>query len=87
MWVDLEIQQPWGHWDIPGWTTLRVISLKLFEPCHLSEQKENLLALYQRVKYDMRTVLQCPETLPRVGTSKVGSPELVGVQGRLYGTR
>ena len=66
---------------------MRMISLKLFGPCHLSEQKENLLALFQRVKYDMRTVLQCPEILPRVGTSEVESPELVGVQGRLQGTR
>lgn len=36
LWVHLEIQQPWGHWDIPRWTTVRVILFKHFGPCHLA---------------------------------------------------
>lgn len=43
---------------------MRVISLKRFGPCHLPEQKENLVALFQRVKCDIRTVLQHQKTLP-----------------------
>ena len=65
LWVHLEIQRPWGHWDIPRWTRVRVILFKHFGPCHLAEQKSILLPLFQQVKYDARTVFWHLETLPK----------------------